>query len=253
LPDGILCWDEPSAGALRKWAPQKGIDVRVVGNPWFSRFLSNDPADLLVQGAVNSGKIFHGDRHVILVSLQWGLDFYYRQGGFNGVMVDALERTILETADSYNWLLRLHPVQLRGVAKETAHDYLRRTFGHIESVEWSRCSELPLPIVLQQSDLHITDMSTVVVEAGWMGLYSALLNSNIRPAGSLENIYANERALGLATVLPQDANIIGRWIADTLAKGKGKPSLRETGRALDAFIDEIATTARKIHGISARQ
>lgn len=239
LPDGFLCWDEPSAAALRKWAPQKGIDVRVIGNPWFLRFLLKDSGDSLVQESLMTGQIFSNDKPVILVSLQWGLDLYYKYKGFNGVMVDVLEKTILETADTYNWLLRLHPVQLRGPEKDRVQNYLSRTFGHLTSVEWKKCSEIALPVVLQQVDLHITEHSTVVVEAGWMGIYSALLNSHIRSGGRLENIYTYERGLGMADVLKHDKNVIKQWIADKSKIDKRDSPLKLAGHSLRAFIDEI--------------
>lgn len=247
LPDGFLCWDESSAEALRKWAPQKDIDVRVVGNPWFLRFLVKDPGDSLVQEALMTGRIFNNDKPVVLVSLQWGLDLYYKYKGFNDVIVDALEKTILETADAYNWLLRLHPVQLRGPEKDRVQNYLSRTFGHLTSVEWKKCSETALPIVLQQVDLHITEHSTVVVEAGWMGISSALLNSHICSGGRLENIYSHERGLGMAEVLKHDKNIIKQWIDDKLKKGKGDSTLQVAGYSLRVFIDEIVRSRGKVH------
>jgi len=241
LPDGFLCWDEPSAATLRKWAPQRGIDVRVIGNPWFSRFLLKKPTDILVQETVARGRIFNNSHPIILVSLQYGLDIFYKDVRFNGVMVNALEKVIVETSDSYNWLLRLHPVQIRGWRKGLVQGYLTRTFGHLKSVEWRASSEYPLPVVLQQVDLHITDMSTVVVEAGWMGVYSALLNINIHPRGSLASICAHERSLHIAEVLTQDTNIIKEWIKNTLGKGRCNSTLKDTSTALDAFIDEIAS------------
>jgi hypothetical protein len=246
LPTGYLCWDEPSAAVLRKWAARKGIDVRVVGNPWFSRFLFNDLNDSMVQEALKAGRIFNNHRPVILVSLQARLKaHYYKHTSFNGIMVDALEKTILQTADTYNWLLRLHPCQMRGTEMETTHEYLWKTFGHLTSVEWTLCSELPLPVVLQQASLHITDMSTVVVEAGWMGVFSGLLNDNIRSGGILENIYEHERSLGLATVLPQDTNTIRQWIAQTLTRGKGHSSFKDAHKAMHAFLNDIAVSAER--------
>ena len=239
LPDGFLCWDEHSADTLRKWAPQKGIEIRVVGNPWFLRFQFVKPYDFLVQEALKCGKIFNNNRPVILVSLQWGMDLFYKYTGFSKVMVEALEKTITETADSYNWLLRLHPVQIRGVEKEIAHRYLTDTFGHLDSVEWRTCSELPLPVVLKQADMHITDMSTVVIEAAWMGVYSALLNNNICPGGCLEKIYSHERGVGIAEVLLQDTKIIKQWISNRLVKGRGESTLKNTDKAIQAFIEEI--------------
>ncbi len=247
LPDGFLCWDESSAEALRKWAPQKDIDVRVVGNPWFLRFLVKDPGDSLVQEELLTGRIFSNDKPVVLVSLQWGLGLYHANDGFNGVMIDALEKTILETANTYNWLLRLHPVQLRGPEKVRLQNYLSRTFGHLTSVEWKKCSEIALPIVLQQVDLHITEHSTVVVEAGWMGIYSALLNSHICSGGRLENIYSYERGLGMAEVLKHDKNIIKQWIVKTLNKGREKSTLKNASQNYYQFINETVDAVQKKH------
>ena len=244
LVDGFLCWDESSASTLRKWAPQKGIEVKVVGNPWFSRFVFANKNDLLVQEVLNSGQIFRNDRPVVLVSLQWGMmDFIDKSTGFNGLMVDALKKTILETAATFNWLLRLHPIQMRGPEKTISHNYLTHTFGHLDSVEWQLSSELPLPVVLQQTDLHITDSSTVVVEAAWMGIRSALLNVNICPGGTAESYYSYERALGLAEVIMPETNIIKQWIADTYKKGRGKSTFKDTRKLLNTFIEYIAIKA----------
>jgi hypothetical protein len=162
-------------------------------------------------------------------------------------MVEALEKTILATADSYNWLLRLHPVQLQDGGKEKIDSYLRSKFGNLGSVEWHRCSELPLPLVLEQIAMHITDSSTVVVEAGWMGIYSGLLNNDISPSGIYSNYYAHELSLGLATVLPQDDSAIKHWIKETLSKGKGKSSLKNANKGLNRFIDEIVLSVETSH------
>jgi hypothetical protein len=245
LPDGFLCWDKPSAMALRKWAPDKGIDVRIIGNPWFMRFSEMDQTDTLVQDAINTGRIFNNEKPVILVSLQWGLrEFFYENIEFNGVMVDALEKVILETVGAYNWLLRLHPIQLRGPEKKKVQHYLEHTFGHFSSIEWHEASELPLPVVLQQVDLHITYSSAVVIEAAWMGLQSALLNNNICPGGGLEKMYEHERNLDFATVLPQNSEIIKHWISEALLKGKDNKTFTDTTQNLHKFIANIERAYR---------
>ncbi len=243
LPSGYLLWDDISAEILRQSLPQRKIDIRIVGNPWFSRFMANDERDVIVQNELKNGKISKDDKPVILVSLQWGLDRFYNHSEFNGVMVDAIERTILETSKYYNWLIRLHPLHIRGSVGQKAQQYLDKTFDSLESVEWHKCSELPLPVVLNQADLHITDSSSVVTEASWMGVHSALLNSSIRPGGSLESFYANERSVGLAEVIPQDSAMIRRWIANCLAQGKNQIPFEDRGTALNDFINDIIVIA----------
>jgi hypothetical protein len=243
LPDGFLCWDNQSATTISKWAHQKDIRVLNIGNPWFLRFIKADSDDLLVQEAIDQGKI-RDDRPCILLTLQWGMEYNYSDSCSNGVIIDALEKVILDTFYEYNWILRLHPVQLRGDEREPTLHYLTRTFGEEKTQFWLNSSQIPLPIVLRQVDIHITHHSTVVIEAAWMGVRSALLNQQIYKGGNKESIYAHERARGMAEVLPHNPEIIKQWIVNTLAKGRAEPTLRDSSQALDAFIDEIVTRCK---------
>ncbi|MCK9631756.1 MAG: hypothetical protein M0R30_08930 [Methanoregula sp.] len=240
LPDGYLCWNEQSVITISKWAKYKSIRVINVGNPWFLRFIRNNPEDLLVHEAITDEYKNEDTRPCIVVTLEWGLERYYLEGNFNGVMVSALETVILDTAKLYNWILRLHPVHLRGSEKDMVLNYLRKTFGTEEAQRWLISSEMPLPILLRGTDLHISDISSVVIEAAWMGIRSGLLNQNLNHGGKFENYYSYERCLGMAEVLPQDPEIIKKWINDTLAKGRGESTLNDSGQNLDFFIDEIA-------------
>ena len=92
--------------------------------------------------------------------------------------------------------------------------------------------------------LHITYNSTIVIEAAWMGVRSALLDQNIREGGNSESYYTHERSIDMAKVLPLDSDTIEQWIVNTLAKGRAEPTLRDSSQALDAFIDEIVTRCR---------
>jgi hypothetical protein len=240
LPDAYLCWDEQSSAPILKWSRARGINTRVIGNPWFQRFIRSSPDDLLVHEALKEGDKIIDNRPCIVVSLQWGLASEYPDKKFNGVMQDALENVIIETAEFYNWILRLHPVQLRGKEKEFVIDYLIKTFGQEKTLAWVLSSEIPLPVVLSKAQLHITDCSTVVVEAGWMGVYSGLLSEHLCPGGKYQTYFINERSIGMANILPQNPEAIKLWIAKTLAKGRGEPTLKDKGQDLELFIEEIA-------------
>ena len=150
LPDGFLCWDEQSVATIAKWAGKKDIRVIKVGNPWFLRFIQDDPDDDLVHEAVAQWKTHNGAQPSILVSLQWGM--LQSEISSNGIIVDALEKVILGTADKYNWILRLHPVQLRSEEREMVLKYLTDTFGAEKAQKWLKSSQDPLPIVLRQAD-----------------------------------------------------------------------------------------------------
>jgi hypothetical protein len=241
LPDGYLCWDDHSAAAVSGWATKRGIRVLTIGNPWFLRFIRARSDDLLVREALAGGEILNDDRPCILVSLTWAFaQVFYPDGGSNGVMEDSLERVILDTAESYNWVLRLHPVQLRGRERERVVRYLLSTFGAERTQYWLSASEIPLPVVLMKVQLHITNESAVVTEAAWSGVRSGVISDRLGRDGKYPTLFSYERSTGMAEILPRDAGAIRQWISLALAKERVEPIPATTSRNLEAFIEEIA-------------
>jgi hypothetical protein len=155
-------------------------------------------------------------------------------------MADALEKAILNTVNRYNWLLRLHPVQVRGPESSMVQDYLNQTFSHSTTVEWQQCSEVPFPVALQWSDLHITHNSTATTEAAWMGVRTGLVDPHLRPGGKLSSYFAFERALKVAEIVPLETKAIEQWITSTLDKGRALSTLVDYRQALEALIAEIS-------------
>jgi len=241
LPDGFLCWDDQSAATISKWAYNKGIRVIKIGNPWFLRFFRIHPDDLLVNEALVNCIITDDNRPCILVSLEDGFAArWYPDKKFNGIMFEALEKVILDTVELYNWVIRLHPIQIRGKERDMVLNYLRIAFGAEKTQKWLLASEMPLPVLLSKTDLHITGSSTVVIESALMGIRSGMLNQTLCLEGKTQSYYTYERNRGMAEVIPQNPDIIKQWIIDTLAKGRGESTLEDTRQNLDAFIDEIA-------------
>lgn len=239
LPSGFLCWDEQSSRDLQDWAPGRGATVSVVGHPWFQRFQYPDDKDQLVQEAVRNGHIFSDGKPVVLVVLQWGLHLhYYPESDFNKIMCKALESVIKRTHSRYNWLLRLHPVQLTGDEGKFCEEYLSDEFGGFVGVEWRKTSSIPLPLILSQADLHITDMSSVVIEASWFGLPSALLNPYLNKGGVIENMYEHERRSGIATVVDQNVDSIESWIEEKLSCTRETSTLDIPRGGIQALLDK---------------
>lgn len=240
FPDGFLCWDNQSSSIIAEWAQKQGIRTIIVGNPWFLRFVNVQPEDILVKESAEEVKIIKSNQPCIVVSLQWGLEDRYPDKMTNGVLIDALERVILDTINIYNWIIRLHPVQLRSHEKDITLNYLRHTFGDEKTQLWLDASEIPLPVLLSKADLHLTYESAVVIESAWMGLRSGLLSDQFEKGKQYQDLYSHERSIGMAEVIPQNVNEIKKWITDTLVKGRGQSTLKDSGQNLNAFIDEIA-------------
>ena len=238
LPSGILCWDQASADALSSWAQERSVEVVVLGNPWVRRFIVQDEADDLVFGQSVDMYLAQPMKPSILVSLQWGLgEKYYKNSGFNGIMSDSLKGVILKTQEKYNWLIRLHPVQLRGVEEKIVKQKLKNMFEGCNGVEWEAASNAPLPLVLKNCDLHLTDMSTVVKEAAWFGVPSGILNPFLRDGGMLQNLYKEERESGIAKLLENSESDIELWIEKEVGRNPiFKMNIFEGSISLEEFL-----------------
>ncbi|MFW2564591.1 hypothetical protein [Acinetobacter baumannii] len=221
LPTGIIFWDEVSAKNIEYWTKNRNVKSVVVGNPWLNRFIQQNSEDELVSQANNRLNFLVKNKPVILVSLQWGLsekcyaDSIY---DYNGVMCKSLEDVIVRTADKYHWLLRLHPVQMNGKNAESINKYLNKTFGSFSNVEWVTSSEVALPALLSVINLHITDISTVVTEAAYFGVKSALLNPFLEEGQKYESYFLYERQQGFADIVEQKADVIEAWIETNLER-----------------------------------
>ena len=211
VPDAFLCWDEPSADIINTWAAAKNAHATVIGNRWLVRFAKKAYGDRLVQEIADTyqPKIDAlGDKPKILVSMSWGASNIP-----NGFLVDALAQVIKDTADSYTWLLRLHPNQLIGFATDEG-----ARFAHYHATElggaavWDWVSSAPLPFLLGAIDMHISWHSSVAIEAAQCGIKSALLDPDVRTLESKSDYFNAYRAGGRIDMIPDDAASIRAWL-----------------------------------------
>lgn len=239
-PDGFLCWDHQSASNLKKVIDYNKISTYIIGHPWLNRFLMNDPEDHLAQDAHKQWQCWKHDKPKILVSLQWGMKEYYSQYVPNFVMPSVLEDTILTNTENYHWLIRLHPVQMRGDESSHVLKYLEQTFGNYRTIEWDVPSNAPLPIVLGWSDLHITFDSSTTIEAAMMGIETGLLSPEI---GSY---YSYEREIGMATHLPLDSLVIQEWITSKIHNKKNQQKLDDQNKLNDSELSDFISFLKNV-------
>lgn len=219
MADCILCWDEDSAASIRGWTSRKGIEVRVIGNPWINKFVMRDERDKVIRSLEAQRRTTRsaGARPRILVSLQWGLDdpaLTPDQALFEGqFMPIALETVIRDTREQYEWILRPHPIQyLNPSVLKKLREHTENRFGCSVTISEND----PLPFVLSYADLHITYNSSVVIEAELFGVPTALLDPQIN-GGLWAGYYAGQIKRGLATLLPCESRAIEEWIHESRA------------------------------------
>lgn len=242
LPSGFLMWDEDGAKALAA-AAERGAEVRIVGNPWFARFLKPDPRDQLVAEAVAALPPVASDRPTVVVTLQHGMRVLSPAHVPNGIMPDALAQAIRRGADRFTWLLRLHPSQTAGSDAPEVQHYLQEHFGHVPSVEWRGATAMPLPLLLARATVHVTHYSATTIEAAWLGVPTALLDPELRPGGRREHLLARERARGVATCVPLEPDAILSFV-QAAAESRAVPgSAWRSAESIDAFAASVKALA----------
>ena len=174
LPTGYFCWNEDSANTLQKWCTRKGLDVLVLGNPWLSRFQLKEDQDDIVQYALKNEPPFDINKKTILISLQWRLDYWYPQFFTASEFISPeLLNVIRNSGDEINWLLRLHPIQMK---QKKIIEIIKNEFNGLDNVKIEWPSRVPLPVVLTYVHGHITWDSSTVIEAALFNVKNFVLN-----------------------------------------------------------------------------
>lgn len=147
LPSNFWCWDEASVASLRNWLPvDRQYNVENKGNPWIDFTIRHYNTHF--KNAIDRKK------HIILITLQEPI----------------LSETILELIQRLDscrfvWWLRFHPRMME--KREYWKDYFLR--AGIKNVEIDKACEIPLPILLKSSFLHISRYSGSIIEGCILG------------------------------------------------------------------------------------
>ncbi len=176
LPSHFLTWDDSSCRNLNKWVTKTNkIKAFVLGNPWMT-YLSDSRNPLYKSSMALIAKSFDVSKPIILYTMVPEL----------GILPEVIGPLVKQTQHDYQWLFRMHPRQ--GISIETAKMFLIE--NGLTEVEVKVATKLPLPIVMQIANLHITSWSSAVLEASQFAVKSLLFHEEgkTRYGGHLKNI-----------------------------------------------------------------
>jgi hypothetical protein len=173
LPSGYLCWDHESLKVIEEWSIRRGIEAYVTGNPWLSRFSNIVASDHLVQLDLDNSVISKRSRTTILLTLQWGLDYYYpdhfsKNEFVHKKLIEAIKKNV-----GVDWIIRIHPLKMKSKPHLNA---IKSIFKNISNVSISSTNNISLFSLLSSIDGHITWDSSCVIEASSMSVKSFILN-----------------------------------------------------------------------------
>lgn len=163
LPTFFWCWSESEASTIRNWAARLPVHQPIAGgNLFLERWVAGTDETVRAYDRVLIGLKELGKAKIqILYTL-------------NGSTKDEI-KTIVEIIDAVNrsgieshFWIRLHPIAL------DQKDRVRRTLEEhgLRNVDVDNATVLPLYAILRHMDVHITEFSSVVIEAQAFGVPS---------------------------------------------------------------------------------
>ncbi|QEC52110.1 hypothetical protein EDD80_11740 [Anseongella ginsenosidimutans] len=211
LPRWFWVWDESSYNLIKEWSGQLQHKVYQGGNP-----------GLILKELEYPYQLFHG-KPIILYTLQ--------------PLGQAIEPYIIETIrltfNEYDWWLRFHPRHA-----ETEKEEIRKLLennGLIHEVNMRESNELPLPVILNNTAVHLSRFSGSVIEGVQMGVPTIVIDQT-----GAETFWELVEADAVKTCInanPEELNGLIRKITGTKANKSGAAgasfSLRES---LENFI-----------------
>ena len=239
-PDYILCWDQRGADKIIRTARDFTL-TRVIGNPWFERFgkaRGCDPVVSYFEKQFNSNLKLDG-RLRILFTLQFSLIEEYVD--LFDMHISGLPKVLVEfikgRGKRFDWWLKVHPASVRNPAAASAiFKVLNMTFTDSSNVFWSHLANAPLPLVLSAADLHMTYESATTIEAGWLGVKTALFG---KEHDNLVDWFEPELRSGMAEILDHSLTLVESWIELNASGDLTSEKRLEGSNLLDGFLGEI--------------
>lgn len=159
LPDIFLCWDKESAKAIDEWVfTTKHHKTQIRGYRWPELWKEER---IKYSGMSNLCRLAAGSFN-ILYTMQPSVSIHS----------EMIEKMIKKFPERVNWWFRLHPRQ-SGSQEELDLQQMYRNSNNIFILE---ASLEPLPALMVNMDLHLTNFSSCVYEAMLFNVYTIFIH-----------------------------------------------------------------------------
>ncbi len=220
LPDRVWCWSALDAEPIQ--AGRTTPATLVGGHPWhayWDRHRGQNP---------NLAPLPRGER-TVLVSLTWS-------SGWS----EALRAIVSAAPPSWAFWIRLHPLMhaerasvVAWCAEKSAEKSAVKSTKGGATLEVEGASDLPLPVLLQHADVHLTHNSSVVQEAAAVGKPSVVIDDRAL------DVYTQEIESGIAVYAKTTEGAIEALRRATSETTEERPSeWARLQRAIAELLDE---------------
>lgn len=228
LPTYFWCWSDTEASVIRAWAHRLPIHQPVVGgNVFLERWIAGDDDTVHAYDEVLAGL---KKRNNCKIQILYTLNGSTKEE-INTIIsiIDAVNKSSL---DAHFWI-RLHPIAL-----DQKRDVMKTLDAQgIRNADVENGTTLPLYAILRHMDVHVTEFSSVVIEAQSFGVPSVTGEQGVIWFPS----QVKEGWALMARSLPEWVNGIrvqlDRREALVAARGQSRVS---SAKALDELLSTIA-------------
>ena len=212
MPKYFWCWEGDSVREINQWAVNTDYHLAFNGgHPWIEYF----------KGEQHAADPMEKPR--ILVTLQ----------PTENVLPEFLVETIRISYVAYDWWIRLHPRQM---SQQREIKKVLKNQGVLDLVNFNDATQQPLPLVLRDSIIHITQYSGATIEAALLGIKTVVVDR----LG--ESLFQKQIDEGKVTVLlEKDAS----QLLDLIAKEK--PGRTRKHRPKNNFSDYCGKTIAQVN------
>lgn len=245
FPQAFLAFDLETHSTQSTLFSGRPIDSILMPHPWHIETMRSKSK--LVLDTSELTLLVSPYQAAVLVSLQWGYDgeVEHLKGIIpNGILHPVFEEAIAQTPIEILWLVRLHPVQLKGYSYRRHRNYIFKLADRYPNVNVDFASYMPLPQLLTHCVGHIAMSSGVCGEAAQLGVPSLMLCPSIKPGGGREGAYST---------LPKEYVTYGELATDQVISWVvSKARNGTTGCITDYDTGQIATFERQLNDIRHR-
>ena len=188
LPTTFWNWNQNQASSIDKWAKCSHKHSSLVGGNLYLQKSGESEESKSDRDKLELKKIKDADTVNILFTLQ----------PFEDCLGNRFFKVYQNSPKNWRWLFRLHP---RQSLDEPIVELLKHKY-EITKSEIDFVSKCPLNTLLKQIDLHVTQFSSVVLEAEHFGIPSVCLHSN-----SL-NLFKAQINSGIAIYASKESEIL---------------------------------------------
>ena len=232
LPSYFLCWSNSEVELINQWRDKKTQNHQPIA-------IGNLTLEIWLSGRVKAFKnvnskisnLFQADNNLIEATT----NILFTLQPINDPLPDWVIESIQASPKHWKWWMRLHPAML------SQGDFIEQLLhqNDIDNVNLQSATELPLPALLTNIDVHVTQLSSVVLEADFFNVPSVITD------GGAVQLFPEQIKSSMALLATNPKELIDAITQQSLKRKKSKALLCKDRESLIEEAKKILIDIKK--------